>query len=105
MSTRAKAQAERQQKRLENTKIEKEREQAIAAREYLKKLDSDELREIEAIAVLSLPPETQKMAMESRMTAKFAINRAMEKVVIERYLQNESSNTNYKRAESFSGED
>ena len=90
--TRAKTQAERQQKRLENTKIEKEREQAIAAREYLKKLDPDELREIEAIAVLSLPPETQKMAMESRMTAKFAINRAMEKVVIERYFQNKSLN-------------
>lgn len=92
LEARAKVEAELQRKTLENTKIEKERELTLAAREYLKKLDPDELREIEAIAVLSLPPETQKMAMESRMTAKFAINRAMEKLVIERYLQNNPLN-------------
>ncbi len=102
---RVKAEAEHQKNHQENLKIERERELTIAAREYLKKLDPDEFQEIEAIAVLSLPPETQKMAMESRITAKFAINRAMEKVIIERYLQNRFSTVNNKTDHVLSEKD
>jgi len=95
--------AEQQKRHMENTRLERERDLALNAREVLKTLDPEEVREIETIAVLSLPPEIQKMALESRITAKIAINRAMEKVVIERYLQNES--INQKAAESASGEE
>jgi hypothetical protein len=34
----------------------------------------------------------KKMAIENRFTAQIAINRAMEKVIIERYLKREASN-------------
>jgi hypothetical protein len=46
--------------------------------------------EVETAAILNLPPEMQKMALESRITAKMAIKRAMERVIIERYFQQES---------------
>lgn len=56
----------------------------------------------ETVAILSLPPEMQKMALESRITAKIAIRRAMERVVFERYFKGES--LNQKSAKSSSGE-
>lgn len=100
---KARQDAEQQKRNLENAKMERDRDLALNARELLKTLDPEKLREIESIAVLSLPPEIQKMALESRITAKIAINRAMEKFVIERYLQNDS--ISQKAAESSTGEE
>lgn len=91
-ATRAKAKAEMLLKRQEEERIEKEKNLLAKAREFLQKLDSDEQREVETAAILSLPPEMQKMALESRITAKIAIRRAMERVVIERYFKDESLN-------------
>lgn len=82
------AAAKKQQQLSENEKIEQERELAIQAKKLLETLSPEELREIETAAILQLPANMQKMAIESRLTAKIAINRAMEKVVIERYLKN-----------------
>ena len=101
-AARAKAKAEMFLKRQEEERIEKEKTLLAKAQEYIQKLDPDEQREVETAAILSLPPEMQKMAVESRITAKIAIRRAMERVVIERYF-NESSNQ--KSAESSSGEE
>jgi len=70
--------------------MEQEKNLLARAKEFLQKLDPEELRDVETASILSLPPEMQKMALESRITAKMAINRAMERVIIERYFQQES---------------
>ena len=102
-AARAKAKAEMLLKRQEEDRIEKEKSLLAKAQEFIQKLDPDEQREVEAAAILSLPPEMQKMALESRITAKIAIRRAMERVVIERYFKDESLNQN--SAQSSSGEE
>jgi len=89
-AARAKAKAEMLQRKQENEKMEQEKNLLARAKEFLQKLDPEELRDVETAAILSLPPEMQKMALESRITAKMAINRAMERVIIERYFQQES---------------
>jgi plasmid replication initiation protein len=70
----------------ENEKIEQERELAIQAKKILQTMTPEETREIETAAILKLSPEMKKMALENRVTAQFAINKAMEKVIIEKYL-------------------
>lgn len=89
-AARAKVRAEMLQKKQEEEKIEKEKTLLAKAKDFLQNLDPDELREVETAAILNLPPEMQKMALESRITAKMAIKRAMERVIIERYFQQES---------------
>jgi len=54
-------------------------------------MSQEELKEIELAAISKLSPEMKKMAIENRFTAQIAINRAMEKVIIERYFKNDSS--------------
>jgi len=70
----------------EKEKINREIELASKAREYMKKLDPAVLKEIESAAISRLPVEIQKMALEKRFTSKVAINRSMERIVIERFL-------------------
>ena len=89
-AARSKAKAEMMKKKQENEKIEMERELSAKAKEFLQKLDPEKIREIEAAAIISLPPEMQKMALENRITGKMAVNRAMERVVIERYFQSKA---------------
>jgi plasmid replication initiation protein len=102
-AARTKAKTEMLLKKQEEDRIEKEKSLLAKAQEFIQKLDPDEQREVEAAAILSLPPEMQKMALESRITAKIAIRRAMERVVIERYFKDES--LNQKSAKSSSGEE
>lgn len=85
---KAKEQEQKRQQLSENEKIEQERELVIQAKRLLETMTPEEIREIETAAILKLDPAMKKMALENRMTAQFAINRAMEKVVIEKYLQN-----------------
>jgi plasmid replication initiation protein len=99
---RAKAKADMFVKRQEEERIEKEKSLLAKAQEFIQKLDPDERREVEAAAIISLPPEMQKMAMESRITAKIAIKRGMERIVIERYFKDKL--TEQKTVEFISGE-
>lgn len=88
---KAAAAEQERQKRLEQEKIDRERELTGQARKILETMSSEELKEIELAAISKLPPEMKKMALENRMTAQFAINRAMEKVIIELYFKSDSS--------------
>jgi hypothetical protein len=54
-------------------------------------MSQEELKEIELAAISKLSPGMKKMAIENRFTAQIAINRAMEKVIIERYFKSDSS--------------
>jgi len=85
---KAQAAAKKLQQLSEDERIEQERELAIQAKKLMETMTPVEIREIEAVAILKLPPEMKKMAQESRIRAQFAIGKAMEKVVIEKYLQN-----------------
>ena len=88
---KAAAAEQEHQKRLEQEKIDRERELTGQARKILETMSQEELKEIELAAISKLSPEMKKMAIENRFTAQIAINRAMEKVIIERYFKNDSS--------------
>ena len=49
-------------------------------------MSQEEQKEIELAVIFKLPPELQETAQKNRFAALFAINRAMEKVIIEKYL-------------------
>jgi hypothetical protein len=49
-------------------------------------MSQEEQKEVELAAISKLPPELQETAQKNRFAAQFAINRAMEKVIIEKYL-------------------
>jgi plasmid replication initiation protein len=87
---KAAAAEQERQKRLEQEKIDRERELTGQARKILETMSQEELKEIELAAISKLSPEMKKMAIENRFTAQIAINRAMEKVIIERYFKNDS---------------
>lgn len=68
LATKKKPPAQKQRlkcfwKRQEEDRIEKEKSLLAKAQEFIQKLDPDEQREVEAAAILSLPPEMQKMAL------------------------------------------
>ncbi len=79
------AQQERQKKQ-EQEKINRERELSSKARQLFETMSQEEQKEVELAAVAQLPPELQETAQKNRFAAQFAINRAMEKVIIEKYL-------------------
>ena len=87
---KAAAAEQERQKRLEQEKMDRERELSGQARQILATMSEEELKEIELAAISKLSPEMKKMAIENRFTAQIAINRAMEKVIIERYFKTDS---------------
>jgi uncharacterized protein with von Willebrand factor type A (vWA) domain len=76
------------QKKQEQEKINRERELSSQARQLFETMSQEEQKEVELVAISKLPPELQKTAQKNRFAAQFAINRAMEKIVIEKYLSN-----------------
>jgi hypothetical protein len=84
------AQQERQKKQ-EQEKINRERELSSKARQLFETMSQEEQKEVELAAVAQLPPELQEIAQKNRFAAQFAINRAMEKVIIEKHLSKDNS--------------
>lgn len=76
------------QKKQEQEKINRERELSSQARQLFETMSQEEQKEVELAAISKLPPELQETAQKNRFAAQFAINRAMEKIVIEKYLSN-----------------
>jgi hypothetical protein len=85
-SQKEKQRKQAEQDRLEREKIERERELANQAKEYMKNFSNQELQELETEAIQTLDPELKEKALKNRVAGNFTIKRAMEKIVIERFL-------------------
>jgi plasmid replication initiation protein len=85
-SRKQKQRKQAEQDRLEREKIERERDLANQAKEYMKNFSNQELQELETEAIQTLDPELKEKALKNRVTGNFTIKRAMEKIVIEKFL-------------------
>jgi hypothetical protein len=52
----------------------------------MKNFSNQELQELETEAIQTLDPELKEKALKNRVAGNFTIKRAMEKIVIERFL-------------------
>jgi plasmid replication initiation protein len=91
-SQKEKQRKQAEQDRLEREKIERERDLANQAKEYMKNFSNQELQELETEAIQTLDPELKEKALKNRVAGNFTIKRAMEKIVIERFLVKENMN-------------
>jgi hypothetical protein len=58
----------------------------------MKNFSNQELQELETEAIQTLDPELKEKALKNRVAGNFTIKRAMEKIVIERFLVKENMN-------------
>jgi hypothetical protein len=91
-SQKEKQRKQAEQDRLEREKIEREKDLARKAREYMETFSDTALQELKSEAMEKMDPELKEKALKNHVIGNVTIKRAMEKIVIERFLVKENMN-------------